>query len=123
MSKKDLHRFTIRFNPNDAAQKTASDLLNKRTDKASYLAAALLVYEETNEAAEKDIPTLADIYEELQEIKRLLQPNLTQLPSNPAPSGSSMVSDKNSIPPEIDNAEIDPDGKKLLKDMFNAFSK
>lgn len=111
MDKKSPYRFTIKFNPNITEQKMASDLLNSRPDKASYLAAAILLYEQSSAQS----PTLRNIYSELQEVKQLLKTNSVQLTAHTA-SYSAQASDKKSTP--ADNA-----GKDLLKNMIGSFTK
>lgn len=119
--KKNPYRFTIKFNPNDQAQHTASDLLNNRTDKDNYIAAAILYYEQNNASrstdSKEDMPALKDIYMELQEVKDLLQqtPPPQAVAAAPAFLPKTEVSGKNS--------ELDQNGKAFLQNMFSAFSK
>lgn len=115
MDKKEPYRFTIKFDPNDPAQKSAADLLNDRSDKASYLAVAILHYEQATNTSPADAsPTLADIYTALQMISQQL--NGHAISNNaPAPTAEKAT--------ETSSSTIKPAEKELLKGMFAAFQK
>lgn len=117
IDKKSPHRFTIKFNFNIKEQKMASDLLNSRPDKASYLATALLFYEQSRAEISKT-PTLADMYAELLEIKQILLGKSSPA-DDAARSDPAGTIDKTSV---STSTELDEGSKDLLKNMFSAFA-
>lgn len=115
MEKKFPYRFTLKFDPSIAAQKNAADLLNNRSDKASYLAAAILHYEQSAKTDFTDVsPTLADIYAMLQAISQQL--NMHTISTNVSKPTAEIVMETNTL-------AIKPAEKELLRGMFAAFQK